>query len=98
MSLSKVVALVGLVSCTNPHQAPRVLYGSEKHAPVVMSSSKRTLHPRVKAESTNKCFFKDDNNSWCFQGISPILRSGWDIDQDTGTDYWTVAFKPYIQT
>ena len=96
MSLSKVVAFIGLVSCSHP---PRVLYGSERHAPEVMASPKRNLRPIVEAgESREKCFFKDDNNSWCFNGISPVLRTGWDVDQEPDESYWLYQFKPYLET
>ena len=61
MSLSKLVSIVGVVACAeegpNPFQAPRVLYGPEKHALEVMQAPVRRERPIVKGQSTEKCFF-----------------------------------------
>ena len=100
MTLSKLVSLLGVVASIedpNPFQTPRVLFAPEHKVPKVEHAAKKR-HPLVQGQSTEKCFFQDDSTFWCFSGVSPILKSGWDFSQDTGGDYWTIQLKPYVKT
>lgn len=46
----------------------------------------------------NLCIFKDDQNSWCFASTSPMLTTGWNWRQYTGTNFWQLLFQPYMET
>lgn len=56
-------------------------------APAVISSKveltktgrKALREEKVGYEAGELCLFKNDNNSWCFFGQSPMMRVGWDI-------------------
>jgi hypothetical protein len=74
----------------------------------LVDAKDRTLEqaPRVE-ECEEKCFFKNDNNSWCLSVATPVLQIGWtyeqnfDIfeDEDTGAEmnYFTLKLLTYAQ-
>ena len=37
------------------------------------------------------------NNYWCLETVSPVLKAGWEWEQDAGSDFWNIQFKPYIE-
>ena len=45
-----------------------------------------------------QCLFQDDQNEWCFATTSPMLTTGWNWSQNTGTDFWQIKFQPYLNT
>lgn len=73
---------------------PMVMSGNPSefigHGPTVES------HGGLSCQSL--CIFKDDQNQWCFSTTSPMLTSGWNFNQYTGTDFWQVLVKPYLET
>ena len=48
-----------------------------RHGPIVDSS-----------QCSSTCLFQDDNNEWCLEGTSNMIKAGWDIYQFADTNYW----------
>ena len=49
--------------------------------------------PIVEAAATNcekECIFKDINNYWCMETVSPMLVGGWTWSQASDTTYWNI--------
>lgn len=56
-------------------------------------------HPVVGAGSCKaQCLFQDDQNEWCFSTTAPMLKTGWNWTQNTGTNFWQIRFMPYFET
>lgn len=60
-----------------------------------------TRSPKVK-ECKDHCFFKNDDNQWCWIGDPPVLRLGWEFGQTFGNPssansvkYWQLEFLPF---
>ena len=50
------------------------------------------------SECSETCLFEDDNNEWCLQGTSNMIKAGWDVYQLVDTTYWLFEFQPYLET
>ena len=73
---------------------PLVHECSMKHQQVASSRE-----PTVGAGScSSQCLFQDDQNEWCFSTTAPMLTTGWNWAQNTGTNFWLVEFQPYRTT
>jgi hypothetical protein len=94
------LALLGIVACNNnPHMEIRPLRAPKVEAPKVMQSEQRPKEPLVTSgTSPQRCLFKDDNNYWCYTGISPMLTTGWKWNQQTSSTDWEIQLYPFIQT
>ena len=60
--------------------------------------------PKTGYKARDLCVFENDDNHWCFKGLSPVMRVGWDFEQvfgtdtytDTEIDYYRLEYVPYI--
>lgn len=66
-----------------------------------------TAHAEHKVESpiveaptgaSYECIFQDDQNEWCFDTTTPILKAGWAWAATTPTDGYLLEFQPYFTT
>jgi len=77
-------------------KAPRTCSAKEGEGALVESSHG---HPTVQAgRCQTQCLFQDDQNEWCFSTTAPMLTTGWNFTQNSGTNFWQVKFQPYFQT
>lgn len=112
-SLSPADAKIRSIAEQNFNQGPVVETTHERkvrehlvtrcsHPSVGSSEFTSTSTPHVQAYDNdncqNLCVFKDDQNQWCFSTTSPMLTTGWNWSQYTGTDFWQLLFKPYMTT
>ena len=58
----------------------------------LVGQSHASTHPLVERHNDlncqNLCVFKDDDNQWCFSTTTPMLTTGWNWTQYTGSDFW----------
>lgn len=69
----------------------------------VTSKGRVTKVPRVK-DCKDFCFFKNDDNYWCYVADPPMFRAGWRFQQTFGNPssgnsvkYWQWEFLPFYQ-
>jgi hypothetical protein len=79
------------------------LYGEQfsdvEEQPVIKKThEKKVRSPTVESSGESMCLFKDDNNSWCFSGTTPMLTSGWQVTQTAEHGAWGIQFQPYLDT
>ena len=107
MAISKFVATLSVLAVIGSAEAkkrPTVLYGDQyqnwdEEEPVVKKvHQKKVRSPTVESSGEALCLFKDQNNEWCFSGTTPMLESGWSVEQTAEDGAWTIKFKPYIDT
>lgn len=39
---------------------------------------KALSQPQVQQDDRDLCFFRNDNDHWCYRGYEPTVRVGWD--------------------
>jgi len=55
------------------------------HAPIVAAGTCQA-----------QCLFQDDDNEWCFKTTSPVLTTGWNFVQNSGSNFFQLKFMPYF--
>ena len=60
--------------------------------PMELEVERKANHPTVKSGGScqEECLFKDLNNYWCLETVSPVLSAGWEWEQSAASTYWNI--------